>query len=62
MLEFRVNSHIPGNQHYPAVASSSGGRFVVASASDGQDGSLDGIFGQRHLSDVIFRNGFDAGS
>jgi hypothetical protein len=60
--EFRVNSHTTGSQNHPAVAYASGGRFVVAWTSDGQDGDGYGIFGQRHLSDVIFREGFEAGT
>ncbi len=47
--EFQVNTHTTGNQRYgPSVASDPAGNFVVAWASDGQDGSLDGVFAQRY--------------
>jgi len=45
--EFRVNTYTTQSQRYPAVASSSPGNFVVVWTSDTQDGSNDGIFGQR---------------
>jgi hypothetical protein len=45
--EFRVNSYTPLNQEYAAVASGADGAFVVVWASDGQDGSGSGVFGQR---------------
>ena len=49
--EFRVNSHTAGNQTFSfysrAVASDSGGDFVVAWVSDSQDGSDTGIYAQR---------------
>jgi hypothetical protein len=45
--EFRVNSYTTGNQSYSAVASDGSGNYVVAWVSGGQDGSADGIFGQR---------------
>jgi hypothetical protein len=48
--EFRINSYTPLFQHEPAVASDAGGNFVVVWASYGQDGSLDGVFGQRYDS------------
>jgi hypothetical protein len=44
---FRANTHFAGNQQLPAVGSDASGNFVVAWASDGQDGSSFGIFGQR---------------
>jgi len=60
--EFQVNSYTTGKQYDPAVASASGGRFVVAWASSDQDGSSYGIIGQRYLSDVFFSDGFEAGA
>jgi hypothetical protein len=45
--EFRVSSHTAADQIFPSVASSVGGRFVVAWGSDGQDGSGYGVFAQR---------------
>jgi hypothetical protein len=48
--EFRVNSYTTGNQRLPSVASDASGNFVVVWQSDGQDGSQEGIFGQRYDS------------
>ena len=48
--EFRVNTYTTGYQHDPAVASDSSGNFVVVWTSDGQDGSGNGVFGQRYDS------------
>jgi hypothetical protein len=53
--EFRVNTYTTGYQgggyfRRPALASDSSGNFVVVWGSNGQDGSLDGIFGQRYVS------------
>jgi hypothetical protein len=45
--EFQVNSYTTGFQRKPAVGSDAYGNFVVAWASDGQDGSGFGLFGQR---------------
>ena len=47
--EFRVNTFTFDYQTSPCVASQSSGSFVVVWQS-GQDGSLDGIFGQRYGS------------
>jgi len=46
--EFRVNTYTTGHQALPAVAAASGHGFVVVWESAGQDGSGDGIFGQRY--------------
>jgi hypothetical protein len=46
--EFRVNTYTTGPQFRPAVAADSAGDFVVVWVSQGQDGSYDGIFGQRY--------------
>ena len=48
--EFRVNTFTSGQQDRPWVAADgSNGTFIVVWASDGQDGSGDGVFGQRYL-------------
>jgi hypothetical protein len=46
--EFRVNTYMASEQNSPAVARLSNGGFVVVWVSDNQDGSFDGIFGQRY--------------
>jgi hypothetical protein len=46
--EFRVNSYTTGRQYAAAVASDAMGDFVVAWASDAQDGSSQGVFAQRY--------------
>ena len=45
--DFPINSYTTANQNSPHVATDAGGNFVVVWKSYGQDGSLDGIFGQR---------------
>jgi hypothetical protein len=45
--EFQVNSYTTNAQRTPAVASDANGNFVVVWASRYQDGSGDGVFGQR---------------
>jgi len=45
--EFRVNTYTTSYQSGPSVAADSSGNFVVVWDSDGQDGSLSGVFGQR---------------
>jgi hypothetical protein len=47
---FRANTYMAGDQTVPSVAADASGNFVVVWASDGQDGSLDGVFGQRYAS------------
>ncbi len=46
--EFRINSYTTGLQWLPSVACDASGGFVVAWSSQNQDGSGDGIFGQRY--------------
>ena len=58
--EFRVSSYTTNEQVLPTVASDPDGRFVVAWGSQGQDGSLYGVFAQRY-GDLIFRDGFETG-
>jgi len=45
--EFQVNQYTTSSQKYPTISHDSSGRFVVAWASDGQDGSSWGVFGRR---------------
>jgi hypothetical protein len=45
--EFRVNTYTTNAQAIPSVASDAAGNFVVVWTSYTQDGSLNGIFGQR---------------
>ncbi len=49
--EFQINTFTPDAQHNAAIGADSGGNFLVAWASYGQDGSNNGIFGQRFASD-----------
>ena len=50
---FQVNAHVTLTQDRPAVAMDDDGDFVVVWASDGQDGSSDGIFARRFDSNGI---------
>jgi hypothetical protein len=60
--EFQVNSYVTGYQSRPAVATDTGGNFVVVWASMDQDGSGYGVFGQRFLPpDLIFTDGVESG-
>ncbi len=54
--EFQVNSYIDGSQSYPFITSLSDGGFVVAWMSHGQDGSQNGIYGQRYNADGTTHN------
>ena len=50
--EFQVNTFIPGDQDSPAVAAGPDGGFIVVwESGDGQDGSADGVEGQRFDAD-----------
>jgi hypothetical protein len=42
-----VNTWTTGYQEYPSITSLSNGGFVVVWESNGQDGSYDGVYGQR---------------
>lgn len=46
--EFRVNTYTTSYQNDPSVAALTDGGFVVTWTSEGQDGSLTGIYGQRY--------------
>ncbi len=48
--EFQANSYTTSSQWDPAVAADGSGNFVVVWESYGQDGSSDGVFGQRFSS------------
>jgi hypothetical protein len=45
--EFPVNTYKANYQYDPSVAALSNGSFVVTWTSEGQDGSSDGVYGQR---------------
>jgi hypothetical protein len=47
-VEFQVSSYTTSHQFFPSVSADSGGNFVAAWASVGQDGTGYGIFAQRH--------------
>ncbi|MEX0957527.1 MAG: tandem-95 repeat protein [Rhizobiaceae bacterium] len=49
--EFAVNTHTAGNQNHSRVAALADGGFIVTWTSNGQDGSLNGIYGQRFDAD-----------
>jgi hypothetical protein len=51
--EFRVNSYTTDRQLFSSVSSDASGNFLVAWLSNGQDGSSDGIFGQRYDSSGV---------
>jgi hypothetical protein len=59
--EFQVNTYTTGIQFRAALASQGPDEFVVVWNSAGQDGDRDGVFG-RLFADLIFRDGFQAGS
>ena len=48
--EFRVNSYTSNGQSLPSVASDGAGNFIVVWDSYTQDGSFDGVFGQRYAA------------
>jgi len=48
--EFQVNSYTTSGQRSPALAADGSGNFVVVWDSIGQDGSHEGVFGQRFNS------------
>jgi hypothetical protein len=59
---FPLNTFTTGNQNRPAVAVDGSGRFVAAWVGADQDGSGSGIFAQRFVPDLIFRDGFEDGT
>jgi hypothetical protein len=48
--EFVVNTYTTDGQEHPAVCCKPDGTFVIVWDSDGNDGNLDGVFGQRYDS------------
>ncbi|MDZ7950300.1 beta strand repeat-containing protein [Nostoc sp. DedQUE09] len=46
--EFKVNTYTSNNQANPTVAMDADGNFVISWQSDGQDGSINGIYAQRY--------------
>jgi hypothetical protein len=48
--EFKVNTYTTSDQGRPSVALDSSGNFVVVWQSAGQDGSANGVFGQRYAA------------
>jgi hypothetical protein len=48
--EFRVNTYTTVSQRAASVAADASGNFVVIWDSTTQDGSIDGIFGQRYAA------------
>ncbi len=51
--QFLVNSRTTFDQRNPAIAANDAGEFVVTWHSYDQDGSLDGVFAQRHNAEGI---------
>jgi len=49
-LPFRVNTYTTNNQDLPSVVVDPSGNFVVVWQSPAQDGSSEGVFGQRYAS------------
>jgi hypothetical protein len=45
--EFQINTYTTGSQSFPSVGINNLGDFIVAWASDGQDGDGSGVFAQR---------------
>lgn len=46
--ETRANTYTSGDQKWSSTAMDASGNFVVVWASDGQDGSVTGVYGQRY--------------
>ncbi|MBL8452003.1 MAG: cadherin repeat domain-containing protein, partial [Zoogloea sp.] len=55
--EFHVNTTTADNQNLPTVAMDSSGNFVITWESYAQDGSLQGIYGQRYDSGGVAQGG-----
>jgi hypothetical protein len=55
--EFRVNTYTTSNQLNPSIAMDSDGNFIVVWDSSWQDGSLNGIYGQRYNSSGTAQGG-----
>src|SRR6185295_18419106 len=57
--EFQINTYTTSTQIYPSVAADPGGNFVVLWDSTTEDGNARGVFGQRFLADLIFKDDFE---
>ena len=57
--EFRLNTFTTNLQQHPSVASDGAGNFVATWTGYVQDGDASGIFAQRFIPEVIFRDGFE---
>ena len=55
--EFQVNTYTTESQDSPSITALSNGGFVVAWASDDQDGSREGIYAQRYDADGVVQGG-----
>ncbi len=59
--EFQVNTYTTAAQSAPAVSRDATDELILVWASEGQDGSGDGVFGQRFRA-LLFADGFESGS
>lgn len=57
--EFQVNTYTYDSQYGPSISGAGAERFVVVWQSRGQDGSQEGIFGQR-IQAPVFYDGFES--
>ncbi len=55
--EFQINSYTDSDQFNPSVTALTDGGFVVTWTSNGQDGSLTGVYGQRYTSSGVKTGG-----
>jgi hypothetical protein len=55
--EFQVNTYTTSQQRFAAVAANAVGNFVVVWTSYTQDGTADGVFGQRYASSGAAQGG-----
>ncbi len=55
--EFQINSYTTRHQDFPSVTALMGGGFVVTWTSDEQDGSENGVYGQRYTSNGVKAGG-----
>jgi hypothetical protein len=59
--DFQVNTYTTGRQEFASLSMDAAGNFVTAWMSDVQEGPGNpGIYAQRFLADLIFRDGFEA--
>jgi serralysin len=55
--EFKINTRVIDDQNKPSITGFSDGSFVVTWQSDSQDGSQEGIYGQRYNADGTANGG-----